>query len=122
MLLALNNSFVGTFVQFVTVFVLFIFVLLMCAFTTKFVAGYQKGKMMSGNIHVLETYKIANNKFIQIVKIGDKIFAIGVGKDSITMLGEISEDTITITENSSEFVTPDFKTMLEKAKNFKLKK
>ena len=67
MVLALNNSSTGSFVQFLTVFVLFVIVLLICAFTTRFVAGYQKSKMMSGNIHVLETLKIANNKYIQML-------------------------------------------------------
>ena len=121
MVLALNNSSSGGFIQFLTVFVLFIIVLVLCAFTTKFVAGYQKGKMKSGNIQVLETFKIANNKFIQIVRIGDKIFAIGIGKDSINMLGEINEDSIVITENA-DFDGMDFKSMLDKAINFKLKK
>lgn len=121
MLLALNNSSAGSFVQFLTVFVLFIVVLLMCAFTTKFVAGYQKTKMMSGNIKVLETFKIANNKYIQIVRIGDKTFAVGIGKDNVTMLCELNDETLTFDESqNSEGL--DFKSMLENAKNFKLKK
>jgi len=121
MILALNNSSTGGFVQFLTVFVLFIIVLVLCAFTTRFVAGYQKNKMLSGNIHVLETYKISNNKFIQIVKIGDKIFAVGIGKDNVNLLGEINEDSIVINENNDADMM-DFKSMLDKAKNFKLKK
>ncbi|MBP5276498.1 MAG: flagellar biosynthetic protein FliO [Lachnospiraceae bacterium] len=122
MILALNNSSAGSFVQFFTVFVLFVFVLAICALTTRFVAGYQKNKMMSGNIHVLETYKIATNKYIQIVKIGDKLFALGIGKDAVTMLGELNEDSISINESDTTFQNVDFKSMLEKAKNFKFKK
>ena len=118
MVLALNNSSTGSFVQFLTVFVLFVIVLLICAFTTRFVAGYQKSKMMSGNIHVLETLKIANNKYIQI---GDKAFAGGIGKDNVTMLGELNEESLIINE-SENFEGMDFKSMLEKAKNIKLKK
>ncbi|MBO4775855.1 MAG: flagellar biosynthetic protein FliO [Lachnospiraceae bacterium] len=121
MVLALNNSSTGSFVQFLTVFVLFILVLFICAFTTKFVAGYQKNKMMSGNIHVIETFKIANNKYIQIIQIGDKTFAVGIGKDSVTLLGELNEETLVINENEG-FEGMDFKSMLEKAKNIKLKK
>ena len=121
MILALHNSSTGGFVQFLTVFVLFIIVLVLCAFTTKFVAGYQKSKMNSGNIHVLETFKIANNKYIQIVQIGDKTFAIAIGKDSVTLIGELNEESIMIDENfNSEGM--DFKNLLDKAKNFKLKK
>ncbi len=121
MILALNNSSTGGFVQFLTVFVLFIIVLVLCAFTTRFVAGYQKTKESRGNIHVLETYKITSNKFIQIVKIGDKVFAIGIGKDSVTMLGEVNEESLVVSDNA-DFDGMDFKSMLDKAKNFKLKK
>ncbi|MCR5846547.1 MAG: flagellar biosynthetic protein FliO [Lachnospiraceae bacterium] len=121
MLLALNNSSAGSFVQFLTVFVLFIVVLFICAFTTRFVAGYQKSKMMSGNIRVVETFKIANNKYIQIIQIGDKTFAVGIGKDSVTLLGELNADTLDLKvfEESNGL---DFKSILENAKNFKLKK
>lgn len=120
MILALNNQTNG-FVQFLTVFVLFILVLVICAFTTRFVAGYQKGKMMSGNIHVLETLKIANNKFIQIVRIGDKIYAIGVSKDSFTVIGELNEDSL-VFKDDSEGGNSSFADILQNAKNFKLKK
>ena len=121
MILALNNSSSGSFIQFLTVFILFILVLFICAFTTKFVAGFQKNKMLSGNIHVLETFKIATNKYIQIVRIGDKVFAIGIGKDSVTLLGELNEETLILKE-TSEFEGMDFKSVLDKVKNIKLKK
>ncbi|MCQ2542538.1 MAG: flagellar biosynthetic protein FliO [Lachnospiraceae bacterium] len=121
MLLALNNSSQGSFIQLLTVIVLFIIVLALCAFTTKFVAGFQKNKMLSGNIKVLETYRITNNKYIQIIKIGDKIFAVGIGKDSVNMLCELNEDTIIFDENASSG-SFDFKTILDKAKNFNDKK
>lgn len=119
MILALNNQTNG-FIQFLTVFVLFIVVLLICALTTKFVAGYQKGKMMSGNIHVLETMKVANNKFIQIVRIGDKIFAIGVSKDSFNVIGELNEESLVF--NDTDDSNSSFADILQNAKNFKLKK
>lgn len=121
MLLALNNTSQGGFLQFLTVLVLFIVVLVLCAFTTRFVAGFQKNKMMSGNVKVLETYRITNNKYIQIVKIGDKIFAVGVGKDSVNMLVELNEESLNLEELSTDN-NLDFKSILDKAKNFTNKK
>lgn len=121
MLLALDNRSTNSFVQFITVFLIFLLVIVICAFTTKFVAGYQKNKMMSGNIQVLETFKIANNKFIQIIKIGDKIFAVGIGKDSVTMLTELNEESLNFDE-SSDNSNLDFKNILDKSLNFKMKK
>lgn len=123
MLLALHDSTLGisSFAQFVTVILIFLLVLALCYFTTRWVAGYQKGKMLSGNINVLETFRVANNKFIQIVKIGDKCFAVCYNKDSVVLLGEINEDSLEFSEVSGEIPTPvaDFKTILNKVKNEK---
>lgn len=121
MLLALGKDSTNSFVQFITVFIIFILVIVICAFTTKFVAGYQKTKMMSGNIKILETCKIANNKFIQIIKIGDKVFAVGIGKDSVTMLTELNEDSLVFDESSDDS-NLDFKNVLDKSLKFKIMK
>lgn len=107
--------------QFLTVLIIFIGVLALTYFTTRWVATYQKGKMMSGNIHVLETFKITQNKYIQIVRIGEHYYAIAIGKDTITLLGELSEDEIQIREDSG-MPNMDFKKLLENAKNMKFKK
>ncbi|MBQ8246792.1 MAG: flagellar biosynthetic protein FliO [Lachnospiraceae bacterium] len=123
MLLALDSSSgINSFAQFLTVLIIFIGVLALTYFTTRWVASYQKGKMMSGNIQVLETFKITQNKYIQIIRIGDHLYAIAIGKDTITLLGELSEDEIHIQEASGVMPNMDFKQLLENAKNMKLKK
>ena len=122
MLLALDSSNgINSFAQFLTVLVIFIGVLALTYFTTRWIASYQKGKMMSGNIRVLETFKITQNKYIQIVSVGNHYYAIAVGKDTITLLGELNEDEIQIPEDSG-MPGMDFKTLLENAKKMKLKK
>ncbi len=122
MLLALDSSNgINSFAQFLTVLLIFVGVLALTYFTTKWVASYQKGKMMSGNIQVLETFKITQNKYIQIVRIGAHYYAIAVGKDDITMLGELKEEEIHIQEDTG-MPKMDFKQLLENAKNMKLKK
>ena len=123
MLLALDSSSgINSFAQFLTVLIIFIGVLALTYFTTRWVASYQKGKMMSGNIQVLETFKITQNKYIQIIRIGDHLYANAIGKDTITLLGELSEDEIHIQEASGVMPNMDFKQLLENAKNMKLKK
>ncbi len=123
MLLALDSSNgVNSFAQFLTVLVIFVGVLALTYFTTRWIASYQKGKMMSGNIQVLETFKITQNKFIQIICVGNHYYAIAIGKDTITLLGELSEDEIHIPEDSGMMPKVDFKQLLENAKNLKLKK
>ena len=77
---------------------------------------------MSGNIQVLETLKITQNKYIQIVRVGNHFYAIAIGKDTMTLLGELSEDEIHIQEDMSMMTNMNFKQLLETAKNMKLKK
>ena len=60
----------------------------------------------AGNIEVLETVRIANNKYIQLVRIGESYFAIAVCKDTVTNLGEIPAGQLkdkTTTDNTSGF-------------------
>ncbi len=122
MLLALDSSNgLNSFAQFLTVLLIFVGVLALTYFTTRWVASYQKGKMMSGNIQVLETFKITQNKYIQIVRIGEHYYAIAIGKDDITMLGELKEEEIHIQEDTG-MPKMDFKQLLENAKNMKFKK
>lgn len=124
MLLALDSSDRGinSFAQFLTVLVIFIGVLALTYFTTRWVASYQKGKMMSSNISVLETMKITQNKYVQIIRVGEHYYAVAVGKDNITLLGELNEDEIHISENMGMMPKMDFKQLFENAKQMKFKK
>lgn len=123
MLLALNSTTgLNGFAQFVTVLLIFVGVLFLTYFSTRWIASYQKGRMYSSNITVVETFKITANKYIQIVRIGERYFAIAVGKDEVTLLGELKEDELTLQEVSQATPAEDFKNILEKAKNFKFKK
>ena len=76
-------------VQLITVAVLFIIVLVMTYFTTRFIGNYQKGHLSCTNIQIIDTMRLSQNKLIQIVRTGDKYFAIAVCKDTVTLLGEI---------------------------------
>ena len=108
-------------VQLITVIFLFVFVLALATLTTRFVGGLQKGQSMSPNMDIVETMKIAPNKYIQIVRVGDSYFSFVVCKDTVTLLGEISKDEITIPDRRVG-QTASFKEILDKAKNIAHKK
>ncbi len=101
--------------QFIAVFLIFIFVLAVTFFTTRFIGNYQKEKLNGSNIKVVETQNIALNKYIQLVKIGDRYFALAVSKDSVTTIAEIPAESLSFTDNgnTSKF---SFKEFLAKAK------
>ena len=75
--------------QFITVLLLFVVVLGITAAVTKWMANYQKQQSANENIEVIETTRIANNKYIQIIRAGGRYMVIAVCKDTVTMLGEI---------------------------------
>ena len=123
MLLALNSTTgMNSVAQFITVLLIFIGVLFLTYFSTRWIASYQKGRMYSSNISVVETFKITANKYIQIIRIGERYFAIAVGKDEVTLLAELKEDELTLQNVMQTTPTDDFKNILEKAKKFKFKK
>ena len=78
-----------SFVQFLTVLVLFCVVLAITYITTRWIANFQKTRQEGSNIQVLETCKIAPNAYIQIVKIGLRFVAVAVCKDTVRKIVEI---------------------------------
>lgn len=84
----------GSYAQFITVLVVFVAVLGVTAWTTRWMANYQKQQSANENIQVIETTRIANNKYIQIIRAGEKYMVIAVCKDTVTMLGEISGEQL----------------------------
>lgn len=80
--------------QLLTVTLIFIFVLALTYFATKLTAGLQKGRLAGSNVEIMETFKIAPTKYIQVVRVGKKYFSYVVCKDTVTLLGELTEDDI----------------------------
>ncbi len=112
--MALLAARAGSYAQFITVLLLFIVVLAVTAWTTRWIAKYQKQQSANGNIQVIETTRIANNKYIQIIRVGEKYMVVAICKDTVTMLGEISAVQV------KEGTPPQrmgFKQLLEKAMN-----
>ena len=102
--------------QLVTLIVIFALVLAI----TRWVGGIQKEKMIGSNVKVLETMRISNSKYIQILKIGNKCFAIAVCKDTVTYLCEVNEEELIYRENSTGGIHVDnFKAILDKYKKDK---
>ena len=101
--------------QFMTVFIIFIFVLGITYVSTRYIAGIQKDQYRTGNMELIETLRISNNKYLQIVRAGNKYFCMAVCKDTVTMLGEIQKEEIVFHENNVN-ANIDFRKVLEKMK------
>lgn len=118
-LLTISNSRLEAFAQLVTLLIIFVFVLALTYFSTKWIGNFQKNKLAGNNIEILETMKLSNSKYIQIVRISTKVFTIAVCKDTITYLGDLNEEDLVFKNTSTELKSENFKAILEKFKKDK---
>lgn len=72
----------------------FLFILGIAYLATKMLANTNFLNQKNKNINIIETYKLAPNKYIQIIKIGDKYIAVGIGKDEVEFLTEIPKEQL----------------------------
>ncbi len=103
------------FVQLVTVLAIFVFVLVITYFTTRLVGGYAKNKVITGNIELIDSIKIAPSGYIAVVRVASKYIAVGIGKNEVNFLCELPEDDVTIRE-PGPVMKYDFKELIEKAR------
>ncbi len=90
----LTSSKVDGWAQLITVLLIFVAVLALTAYTTKYIAKVQRQTGMSGNLEVLETIRISGTKYIQLVRIGETYVAMAVCKDTVTKLCEITKEQL----------------------------
>ena len=93
-ILTAGMSNIDNLLQLLGVSILFIFILVITYYTTKFVGGAKLSITKNSNFKVLETYKIAQNKYLQLIQIGTRYFVISVSKDDIRFLTELNENEI----------------------------
>ena len=93
-LLCSRTSGVQSFFQLIGVLLIFVFVLAITYYVTKWIAGYQKQHNFQKNMRVVETMKLTTNKYIQIIEVGETYLVIGIGKDEVTMLAQLTREQL----------------------------
>lgn len=91
------SSLGGSIYQFVVVLVIFIGVLCLTGFATKWIAGYMRSQNSNpySNFELIDAFSMSPNHRLQIVKVGkNKYYVIGLGKETVTLLGELSEEDL----------------------------
>ncbi len=97
----------------VSLILIFIFILVLAYFTAKLSAKLQSNTLnKKANIKIIESFRLGGNKFISIVKIGEDFYALGFGKDEITMIDKLDKDSISIPEINSCEAGSSFKDIL----------
>ena len=93
MLATAQNSLQSLF-ELLGLILIFVIVLVVCYYTTRFVAGRQLVQKKMGNFEIVETFPIAQNKYLQLVRMGNKYVVISVAKDAIGFITELEEHEV----------------------------
>lgn len=117
-----SYSRLSSFAQLITLLIVFVFVLALTFYATRWMAKIQKSQFKNSNIEVIETFRLSNTKYIQIVKLGEKYVAIAVGKDTVTFLTELEESQLDLTKAVEGTNTLEFQEILKKVKDLNRKK
>lgn len=65
-------------------------------FFTRFVGGRQLSQQKNSNFKTLDTFHLAQNKYLMLIQVGRRYFVIAICKDTVTMLSELSGEDITV--------------------------
>ena len=87
------------FFQLLIVIAIFVGVLVITYYATKWIAGYQKAMNVGKNFEIIEIQKVAGNHYVMLLRAGsDRYLVVGVGKDELTLLGELPKDEVIFSE------------------------
>lgn len=89
------SSSVDSFFKLISVLLVFVFVLAITYVVTRWMAGYQKVRMKSKNLQIVESIPAGNNKMICLVKAGTEYLVVSIGKDEIHPLMTLKEEQLT---------------------------
>lgn len=117
-MLLVSTSKIDSVAQLLTVILLFVVVLGATWLTTRYVAGVQKGKMKGSNFEVIDTFRLTQNKYVQILRIGKKYMAVAICKDTVTVLRELDESEIVFHDSDLSMKAVSFEDIFNKAKDF----
>ena len=72
-----------------------VLVLVLAFYSTRLIAKYQNNTWSAkNNIQFIESYRVGGNKMVAIAKIGEKYFALGIGKEEIHVIAELKKDDL----------------------------
>ena len=63
-------------------------------FVTRMIGRRETGISGNSNFRSLDIYRIAPNKFLQLIQAGSRYFVIAVGKDNVTLICELDKEEI----------------------------
>lgn len=101
MYIVLSTSGIDNILRLLITVIVFLFVLLLTYFATRFMANFQKSSSIGTNFELIETYRLSNTKYLQLLRIGKRYVVIAVCKDTVVSITELNEEEILTPEDST---------------------
>ena len=116
MVLMGKTGMIGSLAQIFGMLVAFAVIVAAAYFVSKYFSKYAVKARENSNIKVVETSRIAVDKYLQIIEVNGQFFLIGISKNNINLISELDADRIKacIPKEIERF---SFKEFLEKAKS-----
>lgn len=111
-MLAAAQGSMQSIIELLGLIVIFVIVLVVCYYTTKFVAGKQLVQKKMGNFEIVETFAISQNKYLQLIRMGNKYVVISVSKDSVGFITELDENEVCRIQKNEAMSGKSFKEVL----------
>ena len=108
-----NTVVTDSYVELIVLLVVFFLILFAAYYVTKLIAkkGLLRGKTQ--NIELIESFRLNQNKMIQIVRIGNKYIVIGVSKDHFEYLTEVDPEELDLTPVEASNKDVSFKEVIQ---------
>ena len=116
-ILLTSTSTLESFGQLIKVLLIFVFVLAMTYYVTRWIGGYQKTHSCGKNLRLVETMNLGSNKMISIVRAGSKYLVVAVGKEEMSLLAELSADEVQDLTDNATVTQESFQEIFNKLKD-----
>lgn len=110
-----GSSTISNIAELLGLLLVFVLILVLAYYTSKWVGKTGAGMATKNhNITIIETLRLSQTKYLQIIKVANKYIVIAVSKDHVEYLTEIDGDQLSSFEGVVQ--TPSFKEILSKIK------
>lgn len=98
-------SSVGTFFDGVLMLVIFLFVVFLAYYSTKLISKAKGGMRKGSNLVSIEAIGVGMQATLQLVKVGEQVFLIGVTRDKISLISEIDPSSLNLPNAEARAIT-----------------
>lgn len=109
----LNNgpSTLESIMQILGLLVLFIVIIIASYFVTRWIGNVSLNGMNNRNFKVIETFRVSQTKYMQIICVADEYFLIAVCKENISLIGKLDGSNVILQDETKKMKT--FKEILD---------